>query len=246
MRPRRLKSRPGDIRRKKLRMVCAKCNNGWMSRLQNKVKGRLLPFIQGRYAILSDADHRLLAAWSIMFTMVIEFIDPDTAAITPEERRNFSQIAVPNNRWAVWFGRSNDFPPWEFVHYGWFYGKVGDNKATNLGGKLLGPRIAPSNNSQTTTARIGRLLLHTYSSRQPAFHINPAAFSRKHGLKLIWPLPMVSDVRTRTKNLASIQVINVAWDLVGKVVPEYPKPDSVRPKLNPMLPILRELNRRLP
>jgi hypothetical protein len=135
-----------------------------MSRLQNKVKGRLIPMIQGRYAILSDTDHHLLAAWSMMLTMVIEFLDLDTVAITPEERKNFSQVAVANDMWMVWFGRSSDYPPWQFAHHAWFYGKVGDERAQLLEFKDFGAahrtKQQLANNDHSNWPVVGSYLQH--------------------------------------------------------------------------------------
>lgn len=243
LRPRRFRRRTGAIQSQKLRIVCDRCNNGWMSRLQNRAKPRLIPFIQGRYRFLSDHDARTLAAWSMMLTMVIEFLDPATAATTPDERRQLSELAIPNDKWMVWFGRAQQWPRWSFCHYGWFH--ISGIESDALTGRQLGPRISPNCNCQTTSVRVGGLLMHAYSARNSPAHVDPNAFSRKHGLRLIWPLSSLGNELHRTKNLSVAQVVNVAWDLMGRITPEYPKPYTIRELPRPLAPILTRLNREL-
>jgi hypothetical protein len=90
-------NRTGSIQSRKLRIVCEVCNNGRMSRLQNNAKARLIPLIRGHHISLTEADHKILAAWSMMFTMVVEFLDPTTLATTQRERMEFSRIPAPND-----------------------------------------------------------------------------------------------------------------------------------------------------
>lgn len=76
----RLSRRQGPLRSVKLRIVCEKCNNGWMSGLQKKTKPILTAFIEGNWRKLTPAEQRTLAAWAAMFTMAVEYGDPETAA----------------------------------------------------------------------------------------------------------------------------------------------------------------------
>ncbi len=47
----------------KLRGVCARCNNEWMSRIEDSVKPLLTDLIRGQARLVTSQDCRLLAAW---------------------------------------------------------------------------------------------------------------------------------------------------------------------------------------
>jgi hypothetical protein len=173
--------RSGSIESRRMRIVCERCNTGWMSRLQNNAKGRLLPLIRGQHISLTGTDHKILAAWSMMFTMIIEFLDPTTLATTQRERMEFSRIPVPNDNWMVWFGIADDFP-WAFHHYGWLIERDDDGIA-RIDLSKPPSMVTPNCNSQSTAIRVGKLLVLTYSTRTrpptPGVDIDPTAFAVK-------------------------------------------------------------------
>jgi hypothetical protein len=212
--------RAGSIESRRLRIVCERCNTGWMSRLQNNAKSRLLPLIRGQYISLTEADHKILAAWSMMFTMIIEFLDPMTLATPQRERMEFSRIPVPNNNWMVWFGMADDFP-WAFHHYGWWFTKR-DDVAVDL--SKPPSVVLPRCNLQSTAIRVGKLLVLTYSSRVPGFEVDPILFAVKHGLHLIWPLPTSGLNASPLRRLTKEEVIEVAWQFSRRYDPQHPKP----------------------
>ena len=83
--------RAGTIESRRLRIVCERRNTGWMSRLQNNARSRLLPLIRGQHISLTEANYKIVAAWSMMFTMVIEFFDLTTLATPQRERMEFAR-----------------------------------------------------------------------------------------------------------------------------------------------------------
>jgi hypothetical protein len=51
--------------------VCQeKCNGGWMSDLETRAKGRILPMIQGRNMIFDERDQALIAFWALKTSMM--------------------------------------------------------------------------------------------------------------------------------------------------------------------------------
>jgi hypothetical protein len=214
--------RTGNIESRSLRIVCERCNTGWMSRLQNNAKNRVLPLILGQHISLTEADHKILAAWSMMFTMIIEFLDPTTLATTLRERMEFSRIPVPNNNWMVWFGLADDFP-WAFHHYGWLIFER-DDETVDLTKPLS--VVLPRCNTQSTAIRVGKLLVLTYSSRAkvPGLGVDPTLFAVKHGLHLIWPFPTSGLNTSPLRRLTKEEVIEVVWQFSRRVDPQHPKP----------------------
>jgi hypothetical protein len=54
-------SRPGGLKRKKLRVVCEPCNNEWMSVIENDAKRVVLPMMLGQSLFLEEAAQPPLA-----------------------------------------------------------------------------------------------------------------------------------------------------------------------------------------
>jgi hypothetical protein len=78
------------------RVVCAPCNNGWMSDLQSQAKPLLLPFIAGRSGTLSIRQQHMIAAWTIMTFIVLEYIGGSfrNKYFTDDERQIFRRSVI--------------------------------------------------------------------------------------------------------------------------------------------------------
>ena len=101
------KHKSGDRRSQKLRVVCVKCNNEWMSQLQEDAKPFLLGPLTDRWKYLTREAQFKIAAWACMFTMVNERADLRTAAIRQDERDWLHRTKLPPGGWSVWVGRSD-------------------------------------------------------------------------------------------------------------------------------------------
>lgn len=77
--------------------VCRVCNNGWMAKLEGKVKPILEPLVRGEARLLSEADQRLLARWAIKTAMVLQHTIPGETGFPP----------IDVYRWVM----ENDEPP---------------------------------------------------------------------------------------------------------------------------------------
>jgi hypothetical protein len=84
--------RAGDHRSRTLRVVCSRCNSGWMSELQNETKAILIPFLMGEWPHLTAAHQSILSAWVAMLTMVYEFSNREFAVIPQEQRASLSDF----------------------------------------------------------------------------------------------------------------------------------------------------------
>src|SRR5664280_978873 len=54
----------------KVKTVCATCNNGWMSELEQVANRILTPIIQGEDTAVSKEDQPVLAMWALKTTLV--------------------------------------------------------------------------------------------------------------------------------------------------------------------------------
>jgi hypothetical protein len=100
------KRRSGEGHSGRLKVVCADCNTGWMSRLQNQTKPFLLPMVRGKQIPLFIRQQQLLSAWATMFVMVVEQRENDSrvVACSQEERTSFMETRRTPATWKVWVG----------------------------------------------------------------------------------------------------------------------------------------------
>jgi len=65
--------RSHDLNTFKSRQVCARCNNGWMSRLETQAKPVLLPLMHLEKSILmlTDDERRILSRWAVKTAFMI-------------------------------------------------------------------------------------------------------------------------------------------------------------------------------
>lgn len=145
-------ARPGELADRGLRVVCGFCNNGWMGSLQTRARPVLEPLMRGIAVPLSSAAQEVMAAWATMATMVIEYSDFDTVAVTEGERDAFyrSQQALPG--WRIWIGLNGGMSA-VFYHAAL---AVGSEQPPHDGSQRP--------NTQTTTLGFGKLVLQTFSS----------------------------------------------------------------------------------
>lgn len=76
----------GPLNTRKIRAVCHQCNNGWMSRLEAKVRPILEPLMRGEATYIAAGQQHTLALWIAMKCVIGEHGDRETA-VTPAEYR---------------------------------------------------------------------------------------------------------------------------------------------------------------
>lgn len=86
----------GALATRKIRCVCAICNNGWMSRSEQAAKPFLEPLIAGKTTPLSDGAIRAIAHWIAIKVIVAEHGDQKTIVTPQEMRTGVMQGIVPD------------------------------------------------------------------------------------------------------------------------------------------------------
>jgi hypothetical protein len=177
--------RPGDPHSRRLRIVCATCNNGWMSRLQQKAKQHLVPLIADDWSQLSMHTSDILAAWATMYTMVVEFADENTLATENAERIWLRDKGEPPPTWRIFIGRHKG-TKWHgvFNHFG-FDRLQEQTQDPDHGEQTIIQDTGMR--SQCTSFAIGGVFFKTFSTRVTERVLDPVEFARKHGLRVIWP-----------------------------------------------------------
>jgi hypothetical protein len=156
-----------------------------MSRLQERAKPIVGPLILDNWSTLSPVQSKIVAMWAAMFTMVVEFADPKTQAITFEERDQFrlTQDMPPN--WYVWVGRFNGLLWREgFNHFGW--GPLQEFSSPPSPAEIA---LASKLDTQSTAFPVHRLFVMTFSSSRTGLKVDEGAFARRFGLRVMWPNP---------------------------------------------------------
>jgi hypothetical protein len=95
----------GDPKSKRVRVVCGKCNGGWMSGLQEKAKPFIVPLMLGQPTVLRPPAQQTVAAWATMAVMAAEYVDKGKIVVTQLERTRFKETLVPLPTWRIWIGR---------------------------------------------------------------------------------------------------------------------------------------------
>jgi hypothetical protein len=154
------KKRGGDPRSRRPRCVCQKCNNEWMSQLQEHTKPLVLKLAIGNATQLTFVDQKQLVVWAIMTTMTSEYMFPDTVAISNRDRQRFYKERTPPKLWKIWIGNfeRDDWKPHR-IHHAWPVRSRERTESTFTSN-------TPSN-TQTTTLTFGKLYLHVASSDIP-------------------------------------------------------------------------------
>jgi len=155
--------RPGNLITKKFRVVCETCNNGWMSRLEEKVKPVLLSIIKNKCVTINEETLSLLSRWIVMKVIVGEQSE-DGTQVTPEsDRKMFYESSTIPDYFRVYISRHKTQHKTAYLRH-----------AVTLALSLTGP-IPPlggmKKNTQTVGIVIGSLFVFVTASRVDSFEL---------------------------------------------------------------------------
>jgi hypothetical protein len=168
--------RPGHVFTKRFRLVCKRCNTGWMSGVETDVKRILIPLLQGQPIMLRRGDRKKLAIWIALKVMVAECIDPSDAVLDQFARDDFKMLLKIPRQLKIWIGK-HDLPNW---YTGFWHRTLLAN---------LNPEFPQSGfkNIQTTTFGIGHLFVFSFATTLSQFNLNPGHIYRDT-IRQLWPL----------------------------------------------------------
>lgn len=166
----------GPVGARKIRRVCATCNSGWISRLENDAKPYLSALILNQSIEIDGPAQAAIAAWAALFSIVAEYTDILTMGISHADRYDLMKTGLPPTTWRIGIARYHG-SEWRqrYRHHG-------------LQGISTKGAVPPNSqfNTQISTFVIGALLLHTASSSLSSVTLE---FDRINdvGLVNIWP-----------------------------------------------------------
>ncbi|HEY6256051.1 MAG TPA: hypothetical protein VIY51_09695 [Xanthobacteraceae bacterium] len=172
----------GDPKSRRVKVVCRRCNNNWMSILQNRAKPMLLPLMHGEKSTLNERKQSIIAAWAAMVVICAEYIAPGRAAMSVVDRRHLYLHKQAPPRIRIWIGnfRRKNWPAY------WCHNSllIGPDKAPYPW--QIGPGGLPWPNTQMTTLTFGSLYLHAFSCPFP--EILGGFEPRRSHVVQIWPI----------------------------------------------------------
>ena len=148
----------GHMGNKTFKVVCADCNNGWMSQIEEDAKQILTALIVGEPIVLGAKEQRILIKWAILKSIIGEYIAKiEDRAIRATERHRFFEQQWPTAEWKVWIARNNA-PGWHFrfLRDGIFTG----NKSRQV-------PVNPLKNTVYSILAVENLLVYTAYSSLP-------------------------------------------------------------------------------
>jgi hypothetical protein len=191
----------GQAGSRRVKVVCRKCNNEWLSELEKRAKPLLLILMNGMPFTMGADAQRLLALWAAKTMMVAEFVDPTKVAIPETDRASLMQrFSAPESGWWIWIARSGAGPDW-LTGINHFSARI---NRTPVDSKT--PNIV---NVQSSTIGIGQLLIHGVSTTVPGHSFalqNPDTAD----LRPIWPQPTADIVWPRSKLLNDDEINFIA------------------------------------
>ncbi len=88
-----------------VKRVCNACNNGWMSRLEDRAKPILGPMIMGDNIpiTLAPSSQRTLASWALKTALMLDFLHSGSKPVFPASAySSFFRDGQPSRRTAIW------------------------------------------------------------------------------------------------------------------------------------------------
>lgn len=178
----------GATHKKKVYVVCATCNNGWMNDLEKAARAYLEQMIKGELITLDQTAQRAVAEWISLKVLVLEHDptggQPPTPIFSREDRLNFKDTHRPPSGFRAWLCKANgeDSSRWyDSLTLG--AARMLLSPTALFAGNL--PPAGPSRNVQAVTWGIRHLLIHSFSITYP--YLNPLLQMRFEGGVNVWP-----------------------------------------------------------
>jgi hypothetical protein len=164
-----------------VKMVCATCNNGWLSELEGAARPVITPLIRGESRRLPPGDQALIAAWTCKTALVSLLISSDEA--------RQSGYRVPASEYEALHAQRGRVEPLPFSQY-WIGSYAGGRRASSIWVtpfviEVTGAGSSPEIPSgYVMTLVLGSLLVQGVRFTQPLLQVELAA---EWGFLDIWP-----------------------------------------------------------
>ena len=203
-----VKQHQGHSGTRTARKICKKCNNGWIERLEERIRAPLTEIIVGESVVLDTELRHDIASWLALVTMMAEFMDPNTISIPPSDYQFLCNNGQPPAEWKIWIARyvGNRHDRWVLLHYGMQLAEFPD--------VLVEPHKC---DTQVTTFVIGQLCVHTF--RSTILGVSGAFGYNVPNMPCIWP-PSEDDIGwPDVRELSDVGVQSLSQRLIHLISP---------------------------
>jgi len=100
--PWRLTQHQGHSGTKKFRSVCKKCNNEWMSGVDDAAKQVAVPLIRGEHSTVTRDIQRALALWFAKTAVIADYRKPKRSLVPQAQRAHLMNNKEPPAEWEIW------------------------------------------------------------------------------------------------------------------------------------------------
>jgi hypothetical protein len=194
-----LKIKNGDIGSQKIRNVCIKCNNEWMSKIETEAQKSLTSLIMGETIELDYATKLNISKWIVLTCIMAEYTDLSTKSISAQNRLYLYEEKLPPNNWRIYIGKyeGNEWKQ-RYRHHGIV--------------AVLEEDLYKKNrpNMQFSTIVWGALFIHAISipeSMNLNDYLFPNSFKKK--LRSIWPIKN-DTLKSDSEIISDIEAIEIA------------------------------------
>jgi hypothetical protein len=195
--------RPGHLTSLKLPVVCAECNNTWMSGVEAKVKPLLLGLINTQSMKLDASQQELLARWIAMKVITGEHAErKQDIHVTPTvdrlQLRSHSEIPSFFSIYLGWQTTKHDSA---WLRQSWTMAFSSEGPSPKLEGR--------TRNCQTVSILFGPLMVFVLTVRLDDFRVEE--FFRFGPLTQIWPTKNEIITWPPERSLTKIEMSRIAW-----------------------------------
>lgn len=168
-------------------LACDRCNTGWMSDFEPKIKSFAIPLLTSLDQVkISRNQLDILAGWTCMIAMLAEYEKHRRHSCIPkEERRYFKEYLQPPDTWGI-FVCSQNCAKWYahyVIHRKWYKSSI---SAPEFVSTFVADRPA---NTQISSFGVGKLFVQTFSSPYLRLFEDFRSVVKSEGLLQIWPKP---------------------------------------------------------
>jgi len=136
----------------KIKCVCSRCNNGWMSKLEEANQLQIHAMINDDPCGLGKRDQNKLVFWAILKAMVVDSVNPNRSLFyTQDERIGLKNSSEIPSRTLVWLGR--------------YHRKGFHAGGTDIWGEI--DKVPKAAHGCVTTFIMGHLVLQTFTLHVP-------------------------------------------------------------------------------
>jgi hypothetical protein len=176
----RRSERQGAVNTKKVRVVCAPCNNEWMSDLENKTKPIILGLLSRSCTKLDNDAAAHVALWVAVKSIVSEHMNKSTALTTVRDRELLYKDREIPNYFRIFIGYHSSSTHAALQRHSTTVSRTFAGPSPSLG-----PGI--NRNIQTTTFLVGSLCIYVPAARVNDFDIS--ILDPPHNMAMLWPRP---------------------------------------------------------